>query len=272
MLRESIGGKRARTGTVELIPGLPSNKELIMSYDELSGFLERRLQLQFQPIAMAFVQEQPQEIPRTEMVLPSSCAFWRQAEAEVFYAAAEDHYRCPIGAMVMGFPLPEQQMQELMSEVGEMCTASYVRETEVKHIPKNENPSTGIVYGPLGIFPLEPDAVLLWLTPQQAMVMNECSGLINWAESADGVFGRPGCAAIPLALAKGKPSQSWGCVGMRLNTDIPGEVFLMVVPGTRLQSLEVDLIFTTEVHQRMKDYYLGRASKPTVAGGSGPTR
>jgi hypothetical protein len=45
---------------------------------------------------------------------------------------------------------------------------------------------------------------------------------------------------------------------MRLNTDIPGEVFLMAIPGTRLQSLEVDLIFTTEVHQRMKDYYLAR--------------
>jgi uncharacterized protein (DUF169 family) len=237
----------------------PDWKETIMSYAELSGVLERRLQLQFQPSAMTFVQEQPAAIPRTEQVLPSSCSFWRQAETEVFYAAAEDHYRCPLGAMVMGFPLPEQQMQELMAEVGQMCEASYVREAEVEHVPKNENPSVGIVYGPLGSFPLEPDAVLLWLTPQQAMVMNECCGLTNWAEPADGVFGRPGCSAVPLALAKGKPSQSWGCVGMRLNTDVPGEVFLMVVPGNRLPSLEVDLIFATEVHQRMKDYYLGRA-------------
>ncbi len=229
-----------------------------MPYDELAGLLERRLQLQFQPIAMTFVQEQPPEIPRTGMVLPSSCSFWRQAETEVFFAAAENHYRCPLGAMVMGFPLPEQQMKELMEEVGQMCAASYVREEEVEHVPKNENPSAGIVYGPLGRFPLEPDAVLLWLTPQQAMVMNEACGLTNWAEQADGVFGRPGCSAIPLALSKGKPSQSWGCVGMRLNTDIPGEVFLMAIPGTRLQSLEVDLIFTTEVHQRMKDYYLAR--------------
>ena len=243
-----------------------------MSYAELSGLLERRLQLRFPPIALAFVQEQPPEVPRTEMILPSSCAFWRKAETEVFFAAAEDHFRCPVGAMVMGFSLPEQQMQELTEEVGQMCAASYVREAEVEHIPKRENPSAGIVYGPLERFPLDPDAVLLWLTPQQAMVMNDCCGLTNWAEPADGVFGRPACAAVPLALAKGKPSQSWGCVGMRLNTDIPGEVFLMAVPGSRLQSLEVDLIFTTEVHQRMKDYYLGRASKPTVAGGSGPTR
>jgi uncharacterized protein (DUF169 family) len=236
-----------------------------MSYAELSGVLVRRLQLEFQPIAMTFVQEQPAAIPRTEQVLPSSCSFWRQAETEVFYAAAEDHYRCPLGAMVMGFPLPEPQMQELMAEVGQMCAASYVREAEVEHVPKNENPSAGIVYGPLGSFPLEPDAVLLWLTPQQAMVMNECCGLINWSEPADGVFGRPGCSAVPLALVKGKPSQSWGCVGMRLNTDIPDELFLMVVPGNRLPTLEVDLIFATEVHQRMKDYYLGRAQKTSVA-------
>ena len=236
-----------------------------MSYAELSGVLERRLQLQFQPIAMAFVQEKPPEVPRTEMVLPSSCAFWRQAETEVFYATVEDHYRCPVGAMIMGFPLPEQQMKELMEEVGQMCEASYIREAEVEHIPKHDNPSAGIVYGPLARFPLEPDAVLLWLTPRQAMVMNECSGLTNWAEPAEGVFGRPACSAIPLALAGGKPSQSWGCVGMRLNTDIPDEVFLMAVPGSRLPTLEVDLIFATEVHQRMKDYYLGRTQKTSVA-------
>ena len=240
-----------------------------MSYAELSGVLERRLQLQFQPVAMVLVQEQPSDVPRTDMVLPSVCAFWRQAETEVFYASAEDHYRCPVGAMVMGFPLPEPQMQELMEEVGQMCAASYVQQAEVEHIPKNENPSAGIVYGPLGSFPLEPDAVLLWLTPRQAMVMNECCGLTNWAEPADGVFGRPACAGIPLALAGGKPSQSWGCVGMRLNTDIPDEVLLMVVPGNRLPTLEVDLIFATEVHQRMKDYYLGRTSKTAVAQGSG---
>lgn len=109
-------------------------------------------------------------------------------------------------------------------------------------------------------FPLEPYAVILWLTPQQAMVMSECCGLINWAVTPQNLFGRPGCAAVPLAMASGRPSQSLGCVGMRINTDVPQDRLLMVAPGGMLANMDADLFFTTEVHQRMRSHYLRRAA------------
>ena len=61
---------------------------------------------------------------------------------------------------------------------------------------------------------------MLWCTPLQAMKLSERRGLINWAASPAGMFGSPGCAALSVALTLGAPSQSFGCVGMRINTGV----------------------------------------------------
>ena len=89
--------------------------------------------------------------------------------------------------MVMGFPLGDDLMAQLMQEVGMMCEESYVREEEVPNVPKVEKSSSGIVYGPLGQLPVDPDVVLLWVNPMQAMVVGESAGLMNWAGGGSGV-------------------------------------------------------------------------------------
>ena len=226
-----------------------------MQITDLSNLLESQLGLSEPPIAIAFVDEQPPGVPRTLSVVPSACAFWRQAEQGTFFAAAEDHFDCPLGAMVMGFPLPEQQMAQLQEEVGMMCGISYVREEEVPNVPKVSRASAGIVYGPLASFPVEPDAVMLWCTPHQAMKMSECCGLINWAASPAGMFGRPGCAALPVALALGVPSQSFGCVGMRTNTGVLESKLLMVIPRNILTTVSSSLPQMSEIHQQMETHY-----------------
>ena len=39
--------------------------------------------------------------------------------------------------------------------------------------------AAGIVYGPLGELPIEPDLILLWLTPRQAMFYSEAAEQIE---------------------------------------------------------------------------------------------
>lgn len=241
---------------------------MALSCATLSAQLEETLQLQFQPIAMAFVAGQPQDVPRVREAVPSSCAFWRRAEEDLFFAAPEDHFNCPLGAMVMGFPLPEDQMGRLTEELAMMCGMNYVREPELEHVPQVPGPSGGIVYGPLWRFPLEPDLVLLWLNPQQAMMMSECCGLINWAAQPAGLLGRPACAALPMALAQGRPAQSLGCVGMRVNTGVPAEVILMAVPRNMLENMEDDLVAVSRVHSQMETHYLDRIAG-LASGGPG---
>ena len=238
---------------------------MALSCAKLSAQLEETLQLQFQPVAMAFVAEQPQEVPRFDGVVPSSCAFWRRAEEDLFFATAEDHFNCPLGAMVMGFPLPEEQMERLTEELGMMCGINYVRESELEHLPQVAHSASGIVYGPLWRFPLEPDLVLLWLAPQQAMMMSECCGLIDWASQPAVFLGRPACAALPAALAVNRPAQSLGCVGMRTNTGVPPEVILMAVPRNMLDNMESDLVTMSQVHSQMESHYLDRIASLHLA-------
>ncbi len=220
----------------------------------LAARLQEQLGLELSPVAVARVQEQPAGIPRSEEASPSTCTFWRRAESQVFYAAAEDHFHCPIGAMVMGFDLPVEKMQELMGLVQEMCSINYLSPDEVAHIPKFTEKATGIVYGPLARFPLEPDVVLVWATPMQAMLLQETAGLAQWSATPQGaVFGRPACGVLPTALGRGKTTISLGCIGMRTNTDIPAQLCLVAVPGSKLGRLGTALEPTVAANQQMME-------------------
>ena len=231
-----------------------------MQHDETAGFIERTLLLTKPVIGLAFVQAQPEGVARIGKAAPSTCAFWHEAETDVFYAAADDHFNCALGAMVMGFPLPDDTMGRLMEDVGMMCGTSYVREEEVEKVPKHDQASAGIVYGPLSRIPVDPDLVLVWATPRQAMVVAESSGLMNWAAGHGDVYGRPGCAAIPVALAEGRTAQSFGCVGMRINAAVEDDLMLMAIPGGQLDSLVTELGRVSQVHGQLDTHYRERAA------------
>src|SRR3546814_17974296 len=95
-----------------------------------------------------------------------------------------------------------------MGLIGTMTECGYIAASEPAHIPVNTQGAKGVLYGPLEDFPLPPDAVLLWLTPAQAMVWSEAAGRAEWGGAPPAIFtGRPACAAIPAALASGSSSQ-----------------------------------------------------------------
>ena len=126
---------------------------MVDSYSNLAAILEENLGLQLPPVALCFVNARPPDLPVMETKVPSACAVWRLAETDVFYAPASDHFNCPLGAMVMGFDLPEPQAAGLQEELGMMCGIEYVREAELPHVPTVPNSPAGIVYGPLARFP-----------------------------------------------------------------------------------------------------------------------
>ena len=92
-------------------------------------------------------------------------------------------------------------------------------------------------------------------------MLSEYCGLVNWAATPAGMLGRPGCASVPAALAAGKAAHSFGCTGMRVNTGVSQEFFLMVVPGELLQTLARDLERTCAVNQQLEAYYRDRTAK-----------
>lgn len=221
----------------------------------LAERLTTALALDIRPVALTFTDTPPEGTAPPDRVVPSACGFWRLAEKGVFYAPAEAHYNCPIGAMVMGFPLTDALQARLGDLVTSMCESSYLNPDEVDKIPGVRPSAGGILYGPLGDLPVPPQVTLIWLTPRQAMLYNEAAGTASWARDSIVSTGRPACAALPSALSAGTPALSWGCAGMRTFTEIPDDRMLAAVPGTYLESFVEDLERIVTSNGAMRAYY-----------------
>ena len=230
-----------------------------MTNKEIAAAINNALDLDPPPVALAFVDEPPAGIDTIRADLPSSCSFWRRAEQEVFYAPAEAHFNCPVGAMVMGFELPQPVANELQQLVSSMCYCGYIASDEPAHIPAVQSRPKGIVYGPLDAFPLRADAVVCWLNPMQAMIWNEACGEARWDRSVSApVTGRPACAALPAGIHQTRPVLSFGCMGMRTFTDVAGDRMLATIPGALLAEFASKLQAMRSANDAMQSFYRGR--------------
>ena len=228
-----------------------------MKYQNLANYLKEKLSLHLVPVAFAKVDTQPPGVKEFSGNAPSACTFWRRAETEVFYASSEKHSNCPIGAMTMGFPLQQDTMNNLQMLVTKMCECNYLKEQEAAKIPTLTKGGEGIVYGPLSNFPIKPDAVILWLTASKQMLLNEAMDCSDWTKVENyNLTGRPGCAAIPLAINNGKISYSLGCIGMRTFTNVDDNFFLTVVPESVLKDLEEKIDSLISANQIMQEFYV----------------
>jgi uncharacterized protein (DUF169 family) len=223
--------------------------------------LTELLGLEQPPVALGFAASPPADTASPRRPVPSACTFWRHAEEGLFYASAEEHFNCPVGAMVMGFGLPQAVGEQLEGLVKSMCTQNYLSPDEVARIPAVQRQSAGILYGPLAEFPTQPDLVLLWLTPAQAMIFNEAAGNAEWSGALMEVSGRPGCAALALADSQQAARLSLGCAGMRTFTRIGPDRILASLPADKAADLVIALERTRAANDAMESFYQGHAAQ-----------
>ena len=220
--------------------------------------------LDISPIAMALVDNQPQGVETMEEEVPSFCTFWRMAEKKSFYAPANKHYNCPIGAMVLGFEMPKEVQDQLGGLVKKMCECSYLSEDEPANIPTITEKKAGVVYGPLKDFPVPPQLILMWLKPSQAMIYNEVLGCCKWSGSMDSMaLGRPACAVIPTTLNKSPFGMSLGCTGMRTFTEVSDDHILATLNCAEIDSFLTSLQTTLSANKEMKEFYTDHKNKIT---------
>jgi len=236
-----------------------------MEAAQLSDRISKALSLESPPVALTFVTEAPADVAPTTREVPSSCTFWREAEKGTFYASAAQHFNCPVGAMVMGFDMPEDVGSMLGQLVGGMVESSYLGGEEPPAIPTMGPGSQGIVYGPLSESKATPDVALMWLSPKQAMLASEASGAANWTSPAQTTTGRPGCGALPRSIQSGQPTLSLGCAGMRTFTEVADDRMLMAVPGAQLENFASALETVDTANDGMLTFYRGhKASFPSA--------
>lgn len=225
-------------------------------YTATAKTLQTVLQLTLPPVALARVRAVPPGVPMFEGVSPSACSFWRHAEGGLFAARGSEHMNCPIGAMTMGFELTPDAKEKLGGGLALMTEAGYIDPKEAEHLPSLSPSNDPLLYGPLADFPIEPQLILLWLTPRQAMLLREATGDVRWkSDVSSSLFGRPACAALPVAERDGNVALSFGCNGMRTFTGIDASQMLAAVSGKLLETLGSDLERAHNAQCAMQAFY-----------------
>src|SRR5947209_248814 len=226
---------RINRGGSSTTKGIQKEKSL---YQDLTQRFTTQLQLKQPPIGLAFVEQVPEGIPHSTSGVPSACTFWRLAEQGVFYATANDHKQCPIGMMTMGFDMPLSDQERAQALVATMASVQYFSPAEVAALPVVKKPHTSVVYGRLDQFPIEADIILCIIDTQQAMLISEAVGTMDWLQgSGQAAFGRPTCAVIPRTMYTKQTSMSFGCIGARTYTNMTPSELVLTIPGNQFAHL-----------------------------------
>jgi len=229
--------------------------------------LTNALGLTRRPVAIAFRESPPAGVAPLTGSQPSGCSFWRlAASGQVFYTVPSDHYNCPVGSYTHHIALPKEREPELMNTLTLMANVGYLKMDEVPNIPRLAQTPAVTIYAPLGLTPVEPDAVLVSGRPGRLMVLHEAGtrALDGRATQASPLLGRPTCMAIPAALSFGVAS-SLGCVGNRIYTGISDDEFYSVIAGKDLASVVAQLETITSANAALAEYHTGRRASLATA-------
>jgi uncharacterized protein (DUF169 family) len=231
-----------------------------MSYLAVEQQLRALLGLRSSPIAVAYRPTAPEGLPRIAAAGPSGCSYWKGAAAgEAFYTEAADHYNCPIGAYTHNVALPVARAAELQGLVETMVGLQYIRLEEVPQIPRRAGSFGVAIYAPLGAAPVPPDVVLVRGTARQMMLLTEAAGLAG-VPTAEGLMGRPTCAALPAAIQSGRLTASVGCIGNRVYTELPDDELYFALPGPHLAAVVAALDTIVRANEELERFHRARAA------------
>ena len=218
------------------------------------------LELERHPVAVAFLDTPPEDLPRTEQMAAAGCGYWkRAADGEAFYTEATDHYGCPIGAHTHGIDLPEEQGAELEDVIGTMVELEYLVMQEVAEIPRREEPFGVVSYAPLAETTFEPDVVLVRGSARQMMVLAEAAHAAGVA-SHSSMVGRPTCAAIPEVMQSGLSATNLGCIGNRVYTELGDDELYFAFAGLQLEKIVERLSTIVNANKQLETYHRERVS------------
>ena len=219
------------------------------------------------PVAIAFRESPPAGVAPLSGTQPSSCSFWRlAASGQVFYTVPPDHYNCPVGCHTHNIALPKDREPELMNTLALMINVGYLKMDEVPAFPRLAKTPAVTIYAPLGVTPVEPDAVIMSGMPGRLRLLHEAAtrALTDRAMHASPLLGRPTCMAIPAALSSGVAS-SFGCVGNRIYTGISDDEFYSVIAGKDLASVVAEMDTIMSANAALAEYHRGRQASLATA-------
>ncbi|HET7058377.1 MAG TPA: DUF169 domain-containing protein [Nitrospiraceae bacterium] len=225
--------------------------------------LQDLLGLELPPVAIAFRESAPANMPRIDSPAPAGCGYWRlAAEGRVFYTEASDHYTCPVGAHTHGVELPADVAQELNGLVQTMVQMQYIKMEEIPTIPRRPHPFRVALYARLAEASFDPDVVLIRGTAKQLMLVAEAAQAAGIA-SGGATMGRPTCAILPESLQSGLATASFGCIGNRVYTGLGDDEGYYAIPGANIPEVVNKLAVIVEANRQLHHFHRDRAARST---------
>jgi uncharacterized protein (DUF169 family) len=236
---------------------------------EVAQTITEALSLTQPPVAVCLSQSVPAGVESWAGRVPAGCRFWQEAQTRVFATSASDHGLCSIGLYTHNLEMSPAVAADLTDALKILNDLSYVRTEDVPMIPVLASRPKHVIYGPLSQTPLEPDVVLLFIRPDQTLIVSEASQQLEGALPP--AMGRPACAVIPQAKNMARSALSLGCCGARAYLDVLSEsVALYAIPGPaitafaeRITALSKANTMLTKFHEiRRHDVDTGKS--PTI--------
>src|SRR6267142_2593377 len=197
------------------------------NWKELEKQFAARLSMSRRPVAVTFLDTQPEGIEKFSGTEPAGCSFWRLAEAgRAFYTVPADHFNCAVGAYTHNVHLPPERVQETEAMLGTMFNLGYIRPEEVPGIPRLSQEPAAIVFAPLGDAPVAPNVVLFTCHSDSAMLHGTVTSL--------------------------------GCIGNRIYTGLGDGELYVVVPGAKLEAVSQALGVIATANATLEEFARGR--------------
>lgn len=230
---------------------------------ELERCIAADVKLTRRPVAVAFLDAEPEGIEKFSASEPAGCSFWRlAAEGRVFYTVPADHFNCAVGSYTHNISLSPEREKEAEQTLKMMFDLGYVRPEEVPQIPRLAKTPSAIVYAPLGEIPVAPDVVLFACKPSSAMLLNEAA-LRAGKSSGMPPLGRPTCMALPASMQHGA-LLSLGCIGNRVYTGLGEDEMYIFLRGGDLAAVAAALGAITSANSALTDYARSRRAQLTT--------
>jgi len=214
---------------------------------------------QRRPVAIAFLEAEPQGVEKFTGSVPSSCSFWKLAAAgRTFYTVPSDHWNCPVGGYTHN-TLTAERMPELQQTLNLMGEIGYIRMEEIPGVFHMDRMPRAIAYAPLGDTPAPPTVVIVSGRPGRVMMLAEAAGRAG-AMSQLPLLGRPTCMAIPAAMSHGTVA-STGCIGNRVYTDIGEDELYVTLRGADLERIAAELDTIASANATLVSYHQERRAR-----------
>ena len=219
--------------------------------------LRALLGLAVPPIAIAFVEALPPDLPRPAGAhpqptpdgrtgaVPAGCVFWMKAVERSFSTVAEDHGNCSVGSFTHGFKTFAEATSG--SDVAALLAAEWVTVEAASAIPSVKEKPGAVLYGPLAEAAFEPDVILLRLTGKQLMLVNDA-----WPELR--FEGKPQCHIIPIAKESGDVAISSGCMLSRVRTGMSNNEVTCALPAAKLADFVARLTKAQAADRKVASY------------------